>query len=212
MHTVSVFSSQANLPLSDINRQDNKTLRAQFRIIFSNQRLISCQFAFTLPRMWRFYHHAVKESQAGTTGALISYTYCLHEMVCTYTDSAKMVGHFHKGHLEDPPSPKEQNESFHWFLVLEVIQHKKFTSNATFALTPHLVFMHFAYFRTLSWISQITVVACVQFNISQEQSLLWKELSRISRKPDIFNYNYYNYIYSAHLISLSLIRICPVYD
>lgn len=76
--------SQANLPLSDINRQDNKTLRAQFHIIFSNQRLISCQFAFTLSRMWRFYHHAVKESQAGTTGALISYTYCLHEMVCTY--------------------------------------------------------------------------------------------------------------------------------
>lgn len=102
MRTVSVFSSQANLPLSDINRQDNKTLRAQFRIIFSNQRLISCQFAFTLPRMWRFYHHAVKESQAGTTGALISYTYCLHEMVCTYTDSAKMVEHFHKGHLETP--------------------------------------------------------------------------------------------------------------
>lgn len=111
MRTVSVFSSQVNLPLSDINRQDNKTLRAQFRIIFSNQRLISCQFAFTLPRMWRFYHHAVKESQAGTTGALISYTYCLHEMVCTYTDSAKMVEHFHKGHLETP-SPKEQNESF----------------------------------------------------------------------------------------------------
>lgn len=51
MRTVSVFSSQANLPLSDINRQDNKTLRAQFGIIFSNQRLISCQFAFTLPRM-----------------------------------------------------------------------------------------------------------------------------------------------------------------
>lgn len=110
MPTVSVFSSQANLPLSDINRQDNKTLRAQFCIIFSNQRLISCQFAFTLPRMWRFYHHAVKESQAGKTGALISYTYCLHEMVCTYTDSAKMMVHFHKGHLETP-FPKEQNES-----------------------------------------------------------------------------------------------------
>lgn len=55
--------------------------------------------------MWRFYHHAVKESQAGTTGALISYTYCLHEMVCTYTDSAKMVVHFHKGHLENTPTP-----------------------------------------------------------------------------------------------------------
>lgn len=84
MCTVSVFSSQANLPLSDINRQDNKTLRAQFHIIFSNQRLISCQFAFTLSRMWRFYHHAVKKSQSGTTGVLISYTYCLHQMVCTY--------------------------------------------------------------------------------------------------------------------------------
>lgn len=84
MRTVSVLSSQANFPLSDINRQDNKTLRAQFRIIFGNQRLISCQFAFTLSRLWRFYHHAVKESQAGTTGALISHTYCLHEMVCTY--------------------------------------------------------------------------------------------------------------------------------
>lgn len=60
MCTVSVVSPQANLPLSDINRQDNKTLRAQFRIIFSNQRLISCQFAFTLPRMWRFYHQAVR--------------------------------------------------------------------------------------------------------------------------------------------------------
>lgn len=112
MRTVSVFSSQANLPLSDINRQDNKTLRAQFRIIFSNQRLISCQFAFTLPRMWRFYHHAVKESQARTTGALISYTYCLHEMVCTYTDSTKMVEHFHKGHLETPRPKKSTNKSF----------------------------------------------------------------------------------------------------
>lgn len=84
MRTVSVFSSQANLPLTDINRQDNKTLRAQFRIIFSNRRLIPCQFAFTLSRMWRFYHHAVKKSQSGTTAVLISYTYCLHQMVCTY--------------------------------------------------------------------------------------------------------------------------------
>lgn len=124
MRTVSVFSSQANLPFSDINRQDNKTLRAQFRIIFSNQRLISCQFAFTLPRMWRFYHHAVKESQAGTTGALISYTYCLHEMVCTYMDPAKMVEHFYKGHLENPP-PKNSKMNLHWFLVLEVIQKEK---------------------------------------------------------------------------------------
>lgn len=108
MRAVSVFSSPANLPLSDINRQDNKTLRAQFRIIFSNQRLISCQFAFTLPRMWRFYHHAVKESPAGTTGALISYTYCLHEMVCTYTDSSKMLQHFRKGHPETSPLPAPQ--------------------------------------------------------------------------------------------------------
>lgn len=139
MRTVSVFSSQANLPLSDINRQDNKTLRAQFRIIFSNQRLISCQFAFTLPRMWRFYHHAVKRSQAGTTGALISYTYCPHEMICTYSDSAKMVEHFHKGHLENP-FPKR---AFHWFLVLEVIQNKKSTQNATSAVMLLLAFVYF---------------------------------------------------------------------
>lgn len=135
MRTVSVFSSQANLPLSDINRQDNKTLRAQFGIIFSNQRLISCQFAFTLPRMWRFYHHAVKESQAGTTGVLISYTYCLHEMVCTYTDSGKMVEHFHKGHLEARPPPQKNKTNLHWFPALEVIRNRKSNPNGTSAVT-----------------------------------------------------------------------------
>lgn len=146
MRTVSVFSSQANLPLSDINRQDNKTLRAQFRIIFSKQRLISCQFAFTLPRMWRFYHHAVKESQAGTTGALISYTYCLHEMACTYTDSAKMVEHFHKGHLETP-LPK-MNLS----LIPGIGGHsgqKKSTSNGTSAVMLHLGFKYFQAYKSL---------------------------------------------------------------
>lgn len=125
MRTVSVFSSQANLPLSDINRQDNKTLGAQFRIIFSNQRLISCQFAFTLPRMWRFYHHAVKVSPAGTTGALISYTYCLHEMVCTYSDSAKMVEHFHKGHLETPPPPLPKNSEMNLSLIPGIGGHSE---------------------------------------------------------------------------------------
>lgn len=130
MPTVSVFSSQANLPLSDISRQDNKTLWAQFRIIFSNQRLISCQFAFTLSRMWRFYHHAVKESQAGTTGALISYTYCLHVMVCTYI-LPKWWNIFTKV-TSRPPSLKW---IFHWLLVLEVIQNKKPAPNAIFALT-----------------------------------------------------------------------------
>lgn len=161
MRAVSVFSSQANLPLSDINRQDNKTLRAQFRIIFSNQRLISCQFAFTLPRMWRFYHHAVKESQAGTTGALISYTYCLHEMVCTYTDSAKMVEHFHKGHLETPPSPKW---IFHWFLVLEVIQNKKVHIECPTAVMLHLALCISRLIRfnfcnqIVCWISEINII------------------------------------------------------
>lgn len=135
MCTVSVFSSQANLPLSDINRQDNKTLRAQFRIIFSNQRLISCQFAFTLPKMWRFYHHAVKESQAGTTEALISYTYCLHEMVCTYTNSAKMVEHFPKGHLGGPPTQKSK---MNLSLIPRIRGHsenKKSSANATATVT-----------------------------------------------------------------------------
>lgn len=123
MRTVSVFSSQANLPLSDINRQDNKTLRAQFRIIFSNQRLISCQFAFTLSRMWCFYHHAVKKSQSGTTAVLISYTYCLHQMVCTY-----ILPKWGKIFTKVTSRPPSLQWIFHWFLVLEVIQNKK--SNA----------------------------------------------------------------------------------
>lgn len=132
--------SQANLPLSDINRQDNKTLRAQFHIIFSNQRLISCQFAFTLSRMWRFYHHAVKESQAGTTGALISYTYCLHEMVCTYI-LPKWWNIFTKVTSRPPPT-FSLKWIFHWFFGIGGhSKQKKPHPNAIF--TAHFVCMFF---------------------------------------------------------------------
>lgn len=134
MRTASVFSSQANLPLSDINRQDNKTLSAQFRIIFSNQRLISCQFAFTLSRMWRFYHHAVKKSQSGTTGVLILYTYCLHQMVCTYI--LPTWGNIFTKVTSRPPLPK-MNLS----LISGIGGHSEQKSqcpNATFALTRHV--------------------------------------------------------------------------
>lgn len=164
MHTVSVFSSQANLPLSDINRQDNKTLRAQFHIIFSNQRLISCQFAFTLPRMWRFYHHAVKESQAGTTGALISYTYCLHEMVCTYTDSAKMVGHFHKGH---PETPLPKRAKWIFSLIPRIGGHSAQKVHPKChmccnAAPCFYVFTGFTYSQIICWISQISLTRSIQ--------------------------------------------------
>lgn len=187
MHTVSVFSSQANLLLSDINRQDNKTLRAQFHIIFSNQRLISCQFAFTLPRMWRFYHHAVKESQAGTTGALISYTYCLHEMVCTYTDSAKMVGHFHKGHLETP-LPKRAKWIFSLIPGIGGRSAQKVHPKCHMccnAAPCFYVFTGFTYSQILCWISEITLICWHNWMChSYKDSLYCPEYlhSRVNRK------------------------------
>lgn len=92
-------------------------------VLYSATKGSSCQFAFTLPRMWRFYHHAVKNSLARTTRPLISYTYCLHEMACTYTDSTKMEEHFQKGHLQT--KKRREKIIFYRFMRLGVIPKKK---------------------------------------------------------------------------------------
>lgn len=75
--------------------------------------------------MWRFYHHAVKESRARETGALISYTYCLKSNgLHLHGILPKWWNVFTEVTPPRPrPSPDDQNMIVNWFW-LEVDVHK----------------------------------------------------------------------------------------